>query len=524
MKKTKKLFALLLCIVMCISMVGCGADSELLTAMNEQKDIVISVTSDATITEKEPFAWVELDQLTTHSGLRTDWDNTLNTTVFDMGSKNGMLYVDLEGNWTGNNTLYNVFRNKKFIENVWKEHKIKSELAQAGLKEYGDSEDESTGIMEGINGYFNLLPSSKDGSSGLDEPITRAQALSVIYRADTPVTYLEEDEEFNAKMGENIDNIYAKEVLDLSYIKADNGGLSADNYKGFISKGEAVYMIIQRYFKDEMKNVTGKEVTFTNFKNGGDIAKKQKFVTTNKDTGETTYGHAYQAYVLEYGIQNNMVDDEMAKALCLAESKGIIDTDFNFSEPTLGINMIQYLVRAYEAIYNEQGYITNADSGANLGTHIAEVETEEEEEEEEQEIVSIGSLTSEELPDVTDTDDMLKIYGDEFDLSDEEYEEAKSVLEGFTIEECDKWMVVNSNVNVRVGPSTEFRVVSSLAYNVKVHITGRCKETGWYRIAANKKIAYVCGAYMDDIPESEWPSKPATVTVKNDSVSENSAE
>ena len=507
MIKRNRILSVALTILICIALVGCGQDSELLTAMKENKDIIITVDGSTDKKEKEEYNWTELDQLSNYKQLRKEWDSILGTTIFDMGSKNGVLYVDLNGNWTGNNTLYNVFKNKKFVENFWKDKKIKSDLAELGINQFNDADGEYVGTAETIDAYFNLLPSNKDETSGLDENLTRAEAMGLIYRCDTPVQFVEDDPD--NKLGVNENNIYTKEMLDSGYLRLSEGELTQDNYNGLISKGEFIYLLMNRYFPDEIEQYTGSEYSFNNFKNGGNIAEKQKFIVTDKKTGETTYGHAYRAYTLEYCIQNDKVDTLMAQALCLAADKGVISADFAFKEPLNGCDAINYILNTYMSQYDIDGYVVNAESGANAGTKLID-EPEEVAEEPEVETISLTSLESEDLPDVTDTDDMLRVYGEEFDLSDEEYEEAKSVLDGFTIEECDKWMVVNSNVNVRVGPSTEFRVVSTLAYNVKVHITGRCKETGWYRIAANKKIAYVCGAYLDELPESEWPSKPVT--------------
>ena len=491
---------------------ACNSEAKaLVEQMNSGADCTITVTGTAS-SESEPLEWVELDQLQTHSSLRRNFDDAFGIVRFDMGSKNGVMYSDLDGNWTGNNTLYNAFKNRTFVEDYWEDGKVRSALAEYAREEFSDVNSDDVAVIAGMNAYYNIIPSAADGTSGLSANATRAEAMGAIFRADTPVESIEANAEFAAAVGDSEWNIYAQDLASYSWLDYTNGSLNSDNYNGFITKAEFVYMLMNRYFPDEMNsaiaNISGKTV-----------AEKQGFISTDKETGNITYGHAWQAYVLQYGLSNEKAElqEQLSAALQLASSKGIVQSTSDWRNPIMKYDVVNMLIKTYEVMGESSGYSVAVRNGANSGEQLFEssdlAEMQEQINQLNEEALQAAldnnpdSTNIQEEVDVTDTDDMLEVYGDEFNLTTEEYQEAISALEGFTIEECDKYMVVNSSVNVRVGPSTEFRVVTSLAYKQIVHVTGRCAETGWYRIATPEgKIAYVCGAYMTDIVEDSTES------------------
>lgn len=510
----KRPLGLLLAGVMVMStlLTACNSEAKaLVEQMNSGADCTITVTGTAS-SESEPLEWIELDQLQTHSSLRRNFDDAFGIVRFDVGSKNGVMYSDLDGNWTGNNTLYNAFKNRTFVEDYWNNGKVKSTLAEYAREEFSDVNSDDVAVIAGMNAYYNIIPSATDGTSGLSANATRAEAMGAIFRADTPVESVEANAEFAAAVGDSEWNTYAQDLASYSWLDYTNGSLNSDNYNGFITKAEFVYMLMNRYFPDEMNsaiaNISGKTV-----------AEKQGFISTDKETGNVTYGHAWQAYVLQYGLSNEKAElqEQLSAALQLASSKGIVQSTSDWRNPIMKYDVVNMLIKTYEVMGESSGYSVAVRNGANSGEQLFEssdlAEMQEQINQLNEEALQAAldnnpdSANIQEEVDVTDTDDMLEVYGDEFNLTTEEYQEAISALEGFTIEECDKYMVVNSSVNVRVGPSTEFRVVTSLAYKQIVHVTGRCAETGWYRIATPEgKIAYVCGAYMTDIVEDSTES------------------
>ena len=124
----KKLI-LALCIITGLScLTGCS-DKETLgdqvnKMMQDKQDIMLSVDEKVSEVEKLELTWEELDQLDSYEELRDTWEDNMNIVKFDKDSKNGVIFIDSYGNWTGNNTLINVFKNKEFVKSYWKNNKF----------------------------------------------------------------------------------------------------------------------------------------------------------------------------------------------------------------------------------------------------------------------------------------------------------------------------------------------------------------------------------------------------------------
>ncbi|MCM1119221.1 MAG: SH3 domain-containing protein [bacterium] len=70
------------------------------------------------------------------------------------------------------------------------------------------------------------------------------------------------------------------------------------------------------------------------------------------------------------------------------------------------------------------------------------------------------------------------------------------VAEPYTFTELDTVMYAKSAVNVRSLPSTDGERVGRLTSGMAVTVTGRCSETGWYRISLNSADCYVSDSYL----------------------------
>lgn len=70
------------------------------------------------------------------------------------------------------------------------------------------------------------------------------------------------------------------------------------------------------------------------------------------------------------------------------------------------------------------------------------------------------------------------------------------VTEPYTFTELDTVMYAKSAVNVRSLPSTDGERVGRLTSGMAVTVTGRCSETGWYRISLNNTECYVSDSYL----------------------------
>lgn len=77
----------------------------------------------------------------------------------------------------------------------------------------------------------------------------------------------------------------------------------------------------------------------------------------------------------------------------------------------------------------------------------------------------------------------------------------------YTYTELSATMYAKSAVNVRDLPSTDGNKLGGLSSGQTVTVTGKCNETGWYRIDYNGSVAYVSNSYLVDNKPAE-PSKP----------------
>lgn len=495
--KRKLISCVALLSLVCISMTGCGRDAlqqEMLSAQSNNSSIKITSNSEANTVEREEITWGELDQLTSYKDIRKVWDDKLQIVKFDNSSKNGVIYIDLDGAWSGNNTLYNAFQNKVFMTKYWSDGTIKSALAEPAIEQFSDIGNESTGLYASVNAYYNIFPTNKDKTSGLTDVISRAEAMSAIYRGDTPAVFLEENADFTKAVGESMYNTYAFGVADESYIDYKNGGLCYDTYNSAITRAEALYMLVQRYWADEYNNLTSVNGEFTDCTNAGDVATELGL----KDK------YAWQAYELDYCLQTGCgCPEDLYKALVVAKNHGLIGSETKWDQTLMGGTLLGYMISAYTSIYNTDGFSVNAKLGENVGESLIEVAEETPEEPEITE-ETIGSVVVSQVRDVTNLDDLFKIYGDEIDMTNEEIANAYDVASQWTFEAADQWMEVAHCgwLNVRTGPSTDYNILSSVPSGTKCHIVAICKENGWYRIIANNKVVYQCGVYFQDFEGS----------------------
>lgn len=282
-------------------------DSELLAAIEKAED--------------EAIAWKQLASLETSPKIRKAWDDTLSITLTDTG-KNGMLYVDQEGNNENNNTLRVALHNREFQKAIAEDSLYYTELTEAVLNNYSDiaAEDDSKALYIGINDYFNLLPGTEEGYANADTPLSRAQFMAMVMRSETPVSdTLTENPNFLVEVGASKYNIYAQEVADHAYLTIEDGSLDVKTYTATMTRGEAVYLLMNKYFHDELQSIDTKNITLAGTKDAGNILTEKQAVEHDDD--------AYVA--LKYAVDH--ADDgapsAIYKALCLAVQKGIITSE-----------------------------------------------------------------------------------------------------------------------------------------------------------------------------------------------------
>ena len=482
-------------LIIASQLMGCSSvsQSEMLQMINQGDAIEIEVAvplNQEQGTEKT-VEWTQLDQLTSQPELRSSMENIFKIVAFGDNSKNGVFYVNLDGEQDGNNTLYNVFANNKFREGYWNNVAVQRELAQASAENYADIDYEEgnykRAMLAGINGYFNILNDSETGYANMDSTITRLEAMSALFKAENPVTdTLSEDNEFREAVDAGNTNeykIFASNLSEQSYLDISSGSLDSHTANGTITRGELVYMIVQEYFKTEYDNVDIKGECYADTVNGGNIAVAQKFIE-----GENKKEH-WQSYELSYALQNpdKGCPERMYKALLVANEKGIIvDKDSRWEEGATKEDFLEMLTNAYLALPSQVS--------AERGTGETPVQSEESTTELE-ETGELGNGTSEDAELETPED---VEYQNQLDNELAEETKDQSDVISTDIEILDKTMYAKGSVNTRSGPSTDYEKLGGLTTNQEVHVTGQSKETGWYEIEINGSKQYVSNQFLSD--------------------------
>ena len=319
--------------------------------------------------------WVQLDQLDTYvrSGFRTEFDRLLyiNTVTTKSGdTKQGCIYnINLDGTdiQYGNATMRDAFRNEVFME-YWNDNKVRSDIASIINDAYEDVDPQSaTAAIAALNAYFNIMQDeSEDETYDADRIMSREQLYTMVYRAGYPVKVFDNiDFELAIKGMTYEDDYYAPfvaEIMQNGYLDVFNGSLNAENIDKPITKLEALYLVVNTYFKDQVKPVselTGKESVF-GVKNGGDI------IGAIGITGSTA-SKAHQHNLLSYMMANSAekgIDQTLVPYMQVAQKLGLHE---GFSggifSPINKHEAMQMLINTYKAENKVYGYLTTDDYG-----------------------------------------------------------------------------------------------------------------------------------------------------------------
>jgi len=225
---------------------------------------------------------VQLSELNTYANARTAIDNALNIKKSNRSesSKVGCLYVIGGYKLSGNTCLVDALRNKAFYRKYWTSNEVRKELMKAATQAYTDVTGvDNNSLMAAINAYYDLMqdyidPDSFNGTSSL----TREEFYALVYKSEHGVEELELDEFFaDAVGGETELTIYAQEVDEYGFLSVLNKSLDEVGFKGSITRAEAIFLLINKHFPDELEMVTGKESAYEDTKNAGDLALSLKF-------------------------------------------------------------------------------------------------------------------------------------------------------------------------------------------------------------------------------------------------------
>ncbi|MCM1219504.1 MAG: hypothetical protein NC548_33915 [Lachnospiraceae bacterium] len=343
--------------------------------INHGDAIEIEIATPKNIEQGEESAldWEELALLESNPSLRKSWDDTLNITPTDTG-KNGVLYVDADGSNEPNNTLRVALHNREFLKYLDSETDT-LKLAEAVQNNYVDIEstDSTTkAVYMGINGYFNLLPDASPNYANPDSTLQRNEFMAMVYRAETPVQDLSPDSAFAEAVGQSDYNIYAQGVVKDSYLDIQSKSLNNLTANGTITRAEALYLLVSRYFPSDLASADPKVATFTDAKDGGNIAEEQKFI---EDATKKDY---WKSYELTYAVQNpdNGLPTDLYKALVVAKDKGLITSETRWDEALTKSEAVEFLIETYKIETGIQSF--NAKQGLVEGYEVEETTEPEE--------------------------------------------------------------------------------------------------------------------------------------------------
>ncbi|MBQ2886451.1 MAG: SH3 domain-containing protein [Alphaproteobacteria bacterium] len=483
-------------VIIASQLMGCQAatQDELLTMLNNGEAIEIEVA--APINEEQgetkQLEWIQLDKLDNYKDFRKEFEDTLKITPYGESSKMGVVYVNLEGKQEGNNTLYNAFMNRKFISTYWDNETTQEKVQDSVLSLYTDvDEDSKASKYAALNAYWNLLPDAEPNYFNGDSTLTRGEAMALVMRAETSVTEDGKPESFvdftnavaTSSSAKDDYTDFAGYLMEDSYLTVDSESLDSLTYKGTITRGEYVYMLMNHYFSDTLKNTDTSKVKFTDTKNAGNIAATQKYIE------KATEKAHWQAYELTYAIQNveNGCPERMYKALACAANLEILDEETRWDEGLTKTEAIELLVNTYEAYTRVNGYAVDAMQGeGTLTKPVSYNEGGEVVAEKSEMDVDMG------IEDADDGSEAVETMAEVEETTDFEVKDMEPTT-----------MYALQSVNLRQGPDAkDFKKVGSLKYAQSITVTGEVKEykgedTNWLRAETEDgKEVYVAAKYL----------------------------
>ena len=269
----------------------------------------------------ELLPWLQLSSLETHPELRTAFEELVDVTTEDDGTKSGIVYTDENGDRNQNNTLFNALGNTSFTINCIRDAEQIKKLEEIANNEYADIE-ENQGVSAVINAYFELLPDQEDGQFDGDATISRAQAMTLVMRATTPVNEAqapEEDADFTKAVGETQYTNFAAPMNEYTYLNTENG-LNDKTFNTTMSRGEYIYLLTKYIYGDtyaqrmeeaaKEDETLSDDLSLTNIKDGGDISLQDAINNVENGLPTDMYNTLARAVALGFITEDNLNWDE----------------------------------------------------------------------------------------------------------------------------------------------------------------------------------------------------------------------
>lgn len=286
--KRKTLFLLSILTISATLLSGCkSADSPENSETIETTAIDSETTEGTEDSQVVPLPWLQLASLETHPELRSAFEEYVGVTG-ETGNKEGYLYKNpLTKQPDQNITLLLAIKNNNFNGYIVAPDSL-SKFGEIAAENYTDVEaDDPIAPYATVNAYFELLPDQTEGQFDGDSSISRAQAMTLVMRAITPVNESqapETDADFTSKVGESIYTDFAAPMNEFAYINTSNG-LDAQTFDTTMSRGEYIYMLAN-YFNTDRKEVLN-ELGYQN-----DIYDEDVTISTVSDAGDISFSEA----------------------------------------------------------------------------------------------------------------------------------------------------------------------------------------------------------------------------------------
>ncbi len=381
MKVKRFVMSAITCVLIVSQLVGCAAmaSTEMMDLLDAGGEVEITMAvpsyqSEIQVQQQE-YMWEQLDQLKTYNvEFREPMDKLFNInkiTINGVNGKSGCMYINQAGERDGNTVFVDSLRNKPFMEKYMKDTKVTSELSELASKIYIDIEKgDRDAVYAGLNAYFNLFNEEKDVGAYFNgsQSLTREDFYSFVYRINHGVGELTIDNEFNIQVGgAGGSNIFASQVDEYAWLNVANDALKPGNYKSAITKAEAIYMLMNYYFGEDLANINVKNISLSDARNGGDMlnAGREKLQVKDKETNSIHTANAWQLGVLskmQDGTKGT-VHVDFYKALGLANNLGLIGKTTNWNGPMTKSEAIDLVVKINQVLNNRDGYITTAEYG-----------------------------------------------------------------------------------------------------------------------------------------------------------------
>lgn len=346
----RKLLAVLLIGNLAIGMTGCGGAGNIdatsvSAATTTQKDILDMLNTSDTITiemsvedtnqgYKYTVEWIQLGDMTSSKNVRGTVDELFKITG-STGNKNGCFYTNEKGENTQNGTLALSMRNRAVTSILKDTEELNMNLAT----KYSDLEvGDANAVYTAIADYFELLPCDESGESKSDDALSRAEAMSMVFKAMNPVDdSISENAGFNSAVGENSLNIFAAQEEGNCFINTSDGSLNSTTYTQHMTKAEFVYMVMNSVFGEaEVQKISG-DFHLDGIDNAGNLKADEKI------SGKAQAG---SAIIKEFITNPASIDENIYKSIVLADSQKIISSTDDLDNAITKADAVKILCNA----------------------------------------------------------------------------------------------------------------------------------------------------------------------------------